>query len=165
MAGADLGDSAGRPAARLTPQLPVTTPLRPPLVRRLRARERGRLGAEIIAAYLRARRELDRAPIAIVVERLRLGTPPIRAEGPEALAEARRLGRAVVRTLALLPGDTRCLRRSLVLVRLLGRRGISARLVIAVRTEPDFLAHAWVEHGGEPLLSPADKSFARLVEL
>ena len=79
--------------------------------------------------------------------------------------EARRLGNAVVRTLALVPGDTRCLRRSLVVVRLLARRGISGRLVIAARADPDFLAHAWVEHCGEPVLAPADSTFGRLVEL
>ena len=166
MVEADLGNSAGRQAARLTPQpSQVSTPRQLPVVRKLRAGERGRLATEIIAAYLRAQRELGRAPIAVVVERLRSGASPMRAEDPEALAEARRLGRAVVRTLAFLPGDTRCLRRSLVLVQLLARRGISARLVIAVRADPDFLAHAWVEHGGEPLLLPPDKSFARLVEL
>jgi hypothetical protein len=82
-----------------------------------------------------------------------------------AFAEAARLGRAVVRTLRLVPGDTRCLRRSLVLIQLLAKRGIPARLVIAARTDPDFLAHAWVEYDGEPVLSPAGDSYGRLVEL
>lgn len=127
--------------------------------------KRGRLAAEIFAAYLRAWRELRRAPIDTVVERLRADRPGRRAEGPGALEEARRLGRAVVRALTLLPGDTRCLRRSLVLMQLLARRGIAARLVIGTRTDPDFLAHAWVEHDGEPVLSPGDGSFGRLVEL
>jgi hypothetical protein len=127
--------------------------------------QRARLIAEIIAAYLRAQRQLGQAPIASVVEVLRSEASPMRPTDHNASAEAQRLGRAVVRTLALLPGDTRCLRRSLVLVQLLARRRISARLVIAVRSEPSFLAHAWVEHRGEPLLSPADDSFARLVEL
>jgi hypothetical protein len=63
------------------------------------------------------------------------------------------------------PGDTRCLARSLVLTRLLARRGIPAKLVIGARGGPDFLAHAWVEHSGEPVLSPGDGSFGRLVEL
>jgi hypothetical protein len=134
-------------------------------VGRLSAAERGRLAAEILAAYLRAQRELRRAPIATVVEKLRSGACSAPSGDPETLTEARRLGRAVVRTLTLLPGDTRCLRRSLVLVRLLARRGISAQLVIAARTEPEFLAHAWVEYRGEPVLSPADGSFGRLVEL
>jgi hypothetical protein len=126
---------------------------------------RGRLVAEIIAAYVRARRELRRAPIATVVERLRAERSPQRAGNPYALEEARRLGRAVVRALTVVPGDTRCLRRSLVLMQLLAKRGISAQLVIGTRTGPDFLAHAWIEHDGEPVLSPGDGSFGRLVTL
>jgi hypothetical protein len=125
--------------------------------------ERIRLATEIVIAYLRAQRELRRAPIVKVVERLRAAPAP-QASAP-GLEEALRLGRAVSRTLALLPGDTRCLRRSLVLMQLLTRRGISARLVIAARTDPDFLAHAWVEHDGVPVLVPASDSFGRLVEL
>jgi hypothetical protein len=135
-----------------------------PTNRGLGPRQRAELASEIVLAYLHARRELRRAPIEEVVERLRAG-PSALGEGPEPLAEAQRLGRAVVRTLRLLPGDTRCLRRSLVLTELLARRGIAARLVIGARTAPDFLAHAWVEHAGVPVLSAADGSFGRLVEL
>lgn len=128
--------------------------------------ERARLVAEIVVAYLQARRELRRVPIEEVVSRLRAAEPAELTEPNAAeLEEARRVGRAVVRTLRFLPGDTRCLRRSLVVVRLLARRGIAARLVIGARTGPDFLAHAWVEHDGEPILSPLDGSFGRLVEL
>lgn len=126
---------------------------------------RGRLAAEIVTAYVRVGWELRRAPIAMVVERLRTGSSPNRVGNPNALDEARRLGRAVVRALTVVPGDTRCLRRSLVLMRLLAKRGISAQLVIGTRTSPDFLAHAWVEHDGEPVLSTGDGSFGRLVEL
>jgi Transglutaminase-like superfamily len=126
---------------------------------------RGRLAAEIVAAYLRAWRELRRARIDVVVERLRAEAPAAGSDDPATLQEALRLGRAVVRTLALLPGDTRCLRRSLVLMQLLGKRGIPARLVIGTRSSPDFLAHAWIECGGQPVLSPGDGSFGRLVEL
>lgn len=135
-----------------------------PAGRRLGTVERIRLGAEIVGAYLRARRELRRAPIETVVERLR-STPPPALAPPLAIAESRRLGQAVGKTLAFLPGDTRCLRRSLVLIQLLSRRGIGGRLVIGVRSEPDFLAHAWIECGGEPVLSPLSGSFGRLVEL
>jgi Transglutaminase-like superfamily len=126
---------------------------------------RGRLVVEIVAAYLRAWRELRRAPIEAAVERLRgPGSPPV-ADDSESLREARHLGHIVGRGLRLLPGDTRCLRRSLVLLQLLSRRGISAELVIATRTEPDFLAHAWIEHDGQAVLPPGDDSFRRLVAL
>ncbi|MCW2988723.1 MAG: hypothetical protein JWM24_1661 [Solirubrobacterales bacterium] len=124
-----------------------------------------RVISEFVVAYLRAWRELRRAPIEEVVGRLRASATGRPRQGPEALEEACRLGRAVVRTLAFLPGDTRCLRRSLVLTQLLARRGISARLVIGARTAPDFLAHAWVEHDGLPVLSPEGDQFGRLVEL
>ena len=128
--------------------------------------ERVRLAAEIVAAYLQARRELRRAPIEPVVAALRSeASLPPPAPGPHALEEARRLGWTVVRTLKLMPGDTRCLARSLVLTRLLARRGIPAKLVIGARPGPDFLAHAWVEYDGQPVLSPGDGSFGRLVEL
>jgi hypothetical protein len=76
-----------------------------------------------------------------------------------------RLGRAVSRTLTFLPTDGRCLVSSLVLSRLLERRRIDASLVVAVRQEPGFGAHAWVEHRGRPLLQPGDLSYQRLVEL
>jgi transglutaminase superfamily protein len=131
-------------AARTTAE-----PARLPRGRSLGLGERARLIGEVVTAYARARRELRQVPI----------------DGPEALEEAARLGRIVVRTLAFLPGDTRCLRRSLVLTQLLARRGISGRLVIGARTAPDFLAHAWVEHDGIPVLSPEGDSFGRLVEL
>lgn len=127
--------------------------------------ERGLLAVEIVAAYLQARRALRRAPIAAVVAGMRSESQPALAPDTSTLEEARRLGRAVTRTLVIMPGDTRCLVRSLVLTRLLSRRGIAAKLVIGARGGPDFLAHAWVEHGEDPVLSPGDGSFARLVEL
>jgi len=147
----------------MAPVEPAVATAFTPAVSRLSMAGRARLGTEIVIAYLRAQRELRRAPITSVVERLRMA--PRQVPGVGALEEAQRLGRAVSRTLALLPGDTRCLRRSLVLLQLLTRRGISARLVIAARTDPDFLAHAWVEHDGVPVLVPASDSFGRLVEL
>jgi hypothetical protein len=140
-------------------------PARLPWGRPLGLRQRARLVGEIVVAYVRAWRDLRRLPIEQAVARLRAGRSTSGRGGPEALEEAARLGRIVVRTLAFLPGDTRCLRRSLVLTQLLSRRGISGRLVIGARTAPDFLAHAWVEHDGVPVLSPEGDSFARLVEL
>ncbi|MHB8235244.1 MAG: lasso peptide biosynthesis B2 protein [Solirubrobacteraceae bacterium] len=136
---------------------------------RLSHAQRLRLAAEVLAAYAQSRRALRRAPIASVVASLRREAAPDPDPDPApatgTLEEARRLGRAVTRTLRLVPGDTRCLVRSLVLTRLLARRHIPAKLVIGARAAPDFLAHAWVEHAGVPVLSAGDGSFARLVEL
>jgi hypothetical protein len=132
----------------------------------LGARDRLGLVGEIALAYLQARRRLRREPIATAVVKLRAGSRRTTAPSPApAIERAARLGRAVVRMLSLLPGDTRCLVRSLVLTRLLARRGIPARLVIGARTTPAFLAHAWVECDGVAVLDPGDGSFARLVEL
>lgn len=116
-------------------------------------------------AYLGARRALRRAPINAAVLTLRAQFPSRSTPLAGELAEAQRLGSAVGRTLRLLPGDTRCLARSLVLTRLLARRGIPGKLVIGARTDPQFLAHAWVECRGLPVLPPGDDSFGRLVEL
>ena len=141
-------------------------PLRVPAGRRARPLERLRLAAEIVAAYLTARRKLRSLPIEAVVAALRdspsAGTT---TSATGAAIEAQRLGRAVARTLRLVPGDTRCLTRSLVLTLLLARRGVGSTLVIGARTAPSFLAHAWVEHEGRPVLDPGDGSFARLTEI
>lgn len=147
---------AGAPRA-VVPRLPAARPLNP--------LERARLAREIVGAYVLARRELRRHPIEAAMAALRAQLPTQAALTPPDLVEAARLGRAVGMTLRLLPGDTRCLARSLVLTRLLARREIPARLVIGVRSEPEFLAHAWVECDGHPVLPPGEDSFGRLVEL
>lgn len=134
-------------------------------VQRLSHAARVRLALEILAAYAQSRRALRHTPIAEVVAGLRSRSPSAATPAAQSLAEARRLGRAVTRLLAHVPGDTRCLVRSLVLTRLLASRGIQAKLVIGARTTPKFLAHAWVEHDGHPVLDPGDEPFGRLVEL
>jgi len=78
---------------------------------------------------------------------------------------ARRLGDAVSRTLHILPMDSRCLVRALVLSRLLSARSIRSSLVIGARPAPAFAAHAWVEHAGRPVLHPESFHSARLLEL
>jgi hypothetical protein len=125
------------------------------------------LVAEILAAYGPARVRLHRRRLPdLVAASRRFRRRPVPAvPEPEASRVAARLGRAVTRTLALLPTDSRCLVSSLVLSRLLERRGIDARLVVAVCREPEFAAHAWVEHGGRPLLRGAGPGYQRLVEL
>ena len=140
--------------------------IRPPADRRLRPVQRGRLAGEIVLAFLATARELRRGPIDQVVVRLRGRSGPLERPASAAhLWEAMRLGYAVDRVFRFLPGDTRCLRRSLVLLRLLSRRGIPARLVIAARSGPDFLAHAWLEYDGYAVLPAGDSSFGRLIEL
>jgi hypothetical protein len=161
----------------MAPRTPMTTspsthsgePKRPSAALRpgvwLTALERPRLALEIVAAYIRARLALRRAPIEQVVASLRPLDVQSAPASRHTLQQAHRLGWVVSRTLRPLPGDTRCLTQSLVLIQLLARRGISARLVIGARAAPEFLAHAWVEHGREPVLKPGDETFGRLVEL
>jgi hypothetical protein len=121
------------------------------------------LAAEIVVAYVQARRTLRRSGLRSTLAdlRARAGAPA----GTDGVAVGRRLGRAVVRTLRLVPADTRCLMRSLVLTRLLTRRGIASQLVIAVRPGEGFAAHAWVEHDGVELLPGRTPSFEKLVVL
>jgi hypothetical protein len=149
----------------LSPDRTLAGTLRMPPARRLTAAERTRLALEILGAYAAARSALAHEPIERALARLRAGPVASEARVSGALWESRRLGAAAARMLRLLPGDTRCLVRSLVLTRLLARRGIPCTLVIGARSSPVFLAHAWVEHAGEPVLDPGDGSFARLVEL
>jgi hypothetical protein len=134
----------------------------------LSAAAKARLALEILAAYARVRWLLSRGDLTVTIERLRGGgsSAPGAAPGLD-LSQRRRglkLGNAVIRTLRLLPTDSRCLMRSLVLTSLLARRAIQASVVIGVRPGPAFIAHAWVEHGGEPLLPTGDVC-QRLVEL
>lgn len=151
----------------LTEQRRAAGRARMPDGRRLAPAERVRLIAEILAAYRNARRVLRETQIATAVQSLRQRAPlhPDERAEAETFAEAHRLGRAVQRTLAFAPGDKRCLTRSLVLTQMLAQRGIQARLVIGARTSPSFLAHAWVEYAGHPVLPAGDGSFGRLVEL
>jgi hypothetical protein len=77
---------------------------------------------------------------------------------PDPSVDGIRLGRAVIRALVLTPGGTKCLMRSLVLMRLLARRGAGdGELIIAVQPGPAVLdAHAWVELEGLALLQPGE---------
>ncbi len=132
--------------------------------RRLNLPERARLAAEIVTAWVHARRAIRALPLTATVARMREpGNGWVSSTACS--AEAHRLARAVVLTLGPLPGDTRCLARSLALTRVLARRAIPSTLVIGARTRPGFLAHAWVEHEGQALLDPGEGRFERLVEL
>lgn len=125
-------------------------------------RDKLTLVAEILPLYVRARWEMRRPDVREMVEHLRSN---VATEPCEEFLLARRLGRAVVRTLSLLPTDNRCLARSLVLDAMLSRRNLQSVLIIAVRAEPEFAAHAWVEHAGLPLLAPGSSAYQRILEL
>jgi hypothetical protein len=125
---------------------------------RLSPRQRLALGAEIVRVYLTVRRLSSRRKLPEVVAVLRdapvAGSLPL----PDPRVDGIRLGRAVMRALVLTPGGTKCLMRSLVLVRLLARRGVTdGELIIAVQPGPAVLdAHAWVDLDGRALLPPGD---------
>ena len=138
----------------------VTTELLRP--RRLPPRAKALLGLEIVRTYIQVRVSMRRRDVRAVVSQLRAADIP--AMRHRELAAAR-LGAIVQRTLASVPPRSRCLVQSLVLTRLLARRGIESSLVIAVSPGRRFAAHAWVESGGVELLPPADSPFRMLVRL
>jgi hypothetical protein len=127
------------------------------------------LSMEVVVAYLRIRWTLARGKgVPETIEMLRAtAPPPERALGDDRAEKVAgiRLGRAVGKTLGVLPTDARCLIRSLVLLSLLAQRGIASSVVIGVKSEPEFGAHAWVESGGTALLPPSEGEFSRLVEI
>lgn len=136
------------------------------LTRGLSPREKIELVVEIAAAYARARWLLRHSDLPTTVAALRSApAPPRNTQVRDSTRAGLRLGRAMARTLRPIPFDSRCLMRSLVLTRLLARRGIQTSFVIAVRPDSEFVAHAWVERDGVPLLEPAEAEFARIVEL
>jgi hypothetical protein len=110
-----------------------------------------RIALEIVVTYVRVRRRMLRGDVGDVVAHLRRGAVDLH-DPYEAYRIGRRLGQPVRRTLDPLPWDSRCLMRSLVLLRMLARRGVVCSLVIGVRPGETFEAHAWIEHGGHPLL-------------
>jgi hypothetical protein len=122
------------------------------------------LVAEIATTYARVRWTLRRTGLTQTLETLR-AAPRVQPDAAEPVALGRRLGPVVARTLSVVPAESRCLMRSLVLTRLLARRGVPTRLVISVRPGARFAAHAWIEHDDVALL-PADvPSFEHLVTL
>jgi len=120
------------------------------------------LGLEIAATYLQVRAAMRRRDFRAVVAELRAADAPAPRDAELA---APRLAAAVRRTLASAPRRSRCLVQSLVLTRLLARRGIESSLVIAVSPGRRFAAHAWVESAGIELLPSADLPFMTLVRL
>jgi len=125
--------------------------------------DRIRLTKEISGAHRRVKRAQSRTDdVREVLAEVR--DAPLAAAGPPAPREvASRLGYAVSRAMPRLPADSRCLAQSLVLCELLARRGISGKLIIGVKSDDDFGAHAWVELDGVAILEPGE--FGRLAEL
>jgi hypothetical protein len=135
-----------------------------PVIGEVRLRHRVLVAAEILAAYLPLARLVRSNDIEAMVRAARRHDCTAHSiPAPDDRATAVRLGQMVRRLLTVLPTDDRCLIRSLVVLRLLGQRGIPARLVIGVRAGGGFGAHAWVEHDGRPVLPAA--GFSRLLEL
>jgi hypothetical protein len=126
---------------------------------------RARISAEILVAYVELLRLVrDGDLTAMVAGARRTWFAPLPAPGEqEAHLTAVRMGRMVHRVLARLPTDKRCLITALVLLRVLAHRSIEARVVIGVRSDDRFRAHAWVEHGGRPVLPSG--AFERLLEV
>jgi len=132
--------------------------------RRLRPSVKASLAVEILATYVRVRRALRTTDIRTVIAGLRRGVVGA-TPGPDDLAVATRLGRAVARVLAPIPARSRCLVQSLVLTRMLARRGIDSALVIGVAPGSSFAAHAWVEAQSVRLLPAEGGVFSPLVRL
>jgi hypothetical protein len=125
--------------------------------------ERLGLVIEALVTYVVVRRQVRGHDLPRAVAALRAGRRPrylaVVAREPAALAMA------AERVVARIPGDSRCLMRSLVVLAMLARRGVDARLVLAARPTPEFAAHAWVERNGDPLLPTRGFGDARLAEL
>lgn len=139
----------------------MRAPVRPVAGSALRRRDRLRLAAEILSTYALVRWWLMRSGLLQTLSAARRGA----GDGaPVPVESALRLGRAVQRTLGHLPFDSRCLIRSLVLTRMLARRGLTSTVVFAAKSRPTFEAHAWVEHCGVALL-PTGSGFHRLTEM
>jgi hypothetical protein len=125
--------------------------------------QKAALATEIVVLYTRARRLLRGDDIRRALQDLR--DEPLLTGEPLSVVAARRLAGAVTKTLRVIPLDTRCLIQSLVLSAALARRSTPTRLVIAVRPGEEFVAHAWVELDGLPLLPTGEPEFQRLAEL
>lgn len=112
--------------------------------------------------YLRVLFELRGRDIRVVTQSLRASRRRTTRRDP---ARAQALGRAVTRVLAYAPPRSRCLVQSLVLTRMLARRGIESSLVIGVTAAGDFAAHAWVETDGVALLPALPSKFVPLTRV
>jgi hypothetical protein len=135
---------------------------------RLTLGDRLSLALEVAVTYFRVRRQMrqgdaERA-VAVLRARAAASRASFDAESSSGFLAGWRLSRAVRKVLTRIPGDSRCLFKSLTLMCMLERRGIQQLVVIAVRPRP-FAAHAWVEVDGHAVLPDADPGYERLMEL
>lgn len=138
----------------------AVTAIAPP--RRLAPPGELRLRAEITWTTIRVRRLLRRNDLSAALDHCRNAAAA--SEPVPARDEVVRVARAVRRTLGALPGDSRGVIASLVLIAVLARRGVASSLVVG-RPRNGYGAHAWVEVGGLPALPAAKDKFAHLVAL
>jgi hypothetical protein len=141
----------------------------PVAARRISPAEKLALVPEVLRSYRRARREIGRSDLPTTLSKLRGAT------GKTAYSEAdhlvcNQMAGAVMKTLWLIPTRSRCLMQSLTLTEMLARRDIGSSLVIGVRSgdipDPgDFVAHAWVEYHGNPVLPVQSRRYERLTEV
>lgn len=131
---------------------------------RLGALAKARLALEIIGTYTAVRLLLRRRPTAEVVEMLRAVRATARPD-VAAVDLGQHLAWATVKVISRLPGDSRCLSRSLVVTRLLARRGVDSTIVFSVRGGERFESHAWVEVDGTPVLAPGGAAHQELMRL
>jgi hypothetical protein len=125
--------------------------------------ERLELVVEVLVTYVAVRWQVRKRELPAAVAALRAGRRLRRL--PVVAREPRALAASAERVVARIPGDSRCLMRSLVVLAMLARRGVDARLILAARPAPQFAAHAWVERNGDPLLPTRGFGDARLAEL
>lgn len=136
-------------------------------IRHYPLREKAALVLEILGAYVSVKRRLRAQELHRLVGALRSAGSG-RSTYPDRVAEqaaAMRIGNAIARTVRLVPGDSRCLVRSLVLMSMLCRRGVRSTLVIGVSPSPEFQAHAWIELDGVAVLPSLEHIHQRIVEL
>lgn len=109
-------------------------------------------------------------PVEIGLRWLALDALLARLSGPRPPGAPRqpidvdRAARIIERLGPYYPLRATCLKKSLVLFRILRRRGVPAELRLGVRkVEGDFNAHAWIELDGRPLLATgAEPSYRTL---
>ena len=101
-------------------------------------------------ALLVARGIVRSRPVGALASPASVAAQPVKSER---MPEARRLAIAVLRAARYGVFRPQCLVRSVALSRMLETRGIRGAVVrVGVRrTSTEFLAHAWVELGGETL--------------